>query len=67
MAQGDPLAMVNYGIGFVPLIKHLKEESPGITQPWYTDDSVALFIVANVELYFNLINRFYLGCGNPKP
>ena len=40
--QGDPLDMVAYGIGILPLIKNLKAEFTDVTQPWYADDAGAL-------------------------
>ena len=39
VTQGDPLAMVVYGLGMFPLIRELQKEYPGVTQPWYVDDS----------------------------
>ena len=38
VTQGDPLAMITYGIGFLPLIRELWDAHPHVTQPWYTDD-----------------------------
>ena len=35
--HGDPLAVVSYGIGVLPLIKRLKLTCPGVTQPRYAD------------------------------
>ena len=58
VTQGDPLAMVAYGIGILPLIKNLKSGFPGITHPWYADDAGALGMFANVELYLNYLERF---------
>ena len=37
--QGDPLAMVAYGLGIFLLIRELQKEYPGVTQPWYADDA----------------------------
>ena len=38
VTQGEPLAMVAYEIGVLPLIKRLKSAYPGVIQPWYADD-----------------------------
>ena len=38
VTQGDPLAMVLYGLALVPLAEHLREEVPSVLQPWYADD-----------------------------
>ena len=39
--QVDPLAMIAYGIGVLPLIKELRNAHPQVTQPWYADDAGA--------------------------
>ena len=36
--QGDPLAMITYGIGVLPLIRELQDAQPRITQTWYAGD-----------------------------
>ena len=51
--QGDPTAMIAYGIGILPLIKNLKREIPDVNQPWYSDNSVALGTFARIETYFD--------------
>ena len=37
VTQGDPLAMIAYGI----LIRELQGAHPWVTQPWYADDAGA--------------------------
>ena len=39
MNQGYPLAMIAYGIRFLPLIRELRGAHPRVTQPWYDDDA----------------------------
>ena len=41
VTQGDPLAMITYGIGVLPLIWELRDPHPRVTQPWYADDAGA--------------------------
>ena len=41
VTQGDPLAMIAYGIGVLPLIRELRNAHPRVTQPWYADDAGA--------------------------
>ena len=66
--QGEPLTMIAYGIGILPLIKNLKQETPDVTQPWYTDNSGALGTFARLENYFDLLSRQGLGREyHPKP
>lgn len=38
--QGDPLAMIMYAVGVIPLIHHL--HSASVSQVWYADDAAAL-------------------------
>ena len=66
--QGDPLDMVAYVIGVLPLIKHLKYAYPDITQPWYADDAGAIGTLYNIGLYFSSLKRFVPGREyHPKP
>ena len=39
--QGDPLAMIAYDIGVLPLIRELRNAHPWVTQPWYANDAGA--------------------------
>ena len=57
VTQGYPLAMVDYGIGVIPLIKHLKLVNPDATKPWYAENTGALGTFDNLERYFNLLTR----------
>ena len=41
VTQGDPLTMIAYGIGFLPLIRDIRRAHPRVTQPWYADDAGA--------------------------
>lgn len=38
VTQGDPLAMIAYGIGILPLICILKDHHPDLIHSWYADD-----------------------------
>ena len=39
VTQGDPLSMIAYGIGVLPLIRELWDTHPRVTQPCYDDDA----------------------------
>ena len=41
VTQGDPLSIISYGIGVLPLIRELRYTHPCVTQPWYADDAGA--------------------------
>ena len=53
--QGDPLAMIVYGVGMLPLVEKLEEEIPDIVQPWYADDAGAAGDYENIAKYFELL------------
>ena len=38
VTKGDPLAIILYVIGVLPLIRELRSAHPRVTQPWYSDD-----------------------------
>ena len=39
VTQGDPLAMIAYGLGILSLIRDLRKDHPSTTHPWYADDT----------------------------
>ena len=55
VTQGEPLTVVDYGIGVLPLMKLLNSAYPGITQPWCADKAGALGF-DNLERYLNSLN-----------
>ena len=57
VTKGDPLPMVDYGIGIIPLMKCLKLMFPDVTQPWYSDYYGALGTFDNLEKYFISLKR----------
>ena len=68
VTEGDPLAMIAYGIVILPLIKYIKREIPDVKHPWYADDAGALVTFARIETYFDLLTRQGSGRGyHPKP
>jgi hypothetical protein len=48
--QGDPLAMLFYGVSLMPLIRELRNPSCN-TQCWYADDSGSIGELRNVYLW----------------
>ena len=63
VTQGDPLTMVAYGIGVIPLIQRLKVAYTNVTQTWYNDYTSALGNNKKIKLYFNSLKRLGPGCG----
>ena len=41
MTQVDPLLMVSYGMGILPLIQELQNAHPRVEKPWYADEDGA--------------------------
>ena len=39
VTQGDPHAMISYGVGVLTLIRELWGAPPLVTQLWYADDA----------------------------
>ena len=52
VTQGDPLAMIAYGIWVLPLIRNLQDTHPRVTQPWYADDAGAGGSFGNLISHF---------------
>ena len=68
MTQGDPLAMIAYGIGILPLINNLIQEITHVTQPWYADDAGGLGTFAILDTCFDLLTLQGPGRGYyPEP
>ena len=57
VTQRDPLKIIVYRIGILPLINNIKREIPDVTQPWYADNSGALGMFARIETYFDSLTR----------
>ena len=55
VTQGDPLAMIAYGIGVLPLIRELQNAYPRVTQPWYADDAGAGGAFQKVQAHFRYL------------
>ena len=55
ITQGDPLAMVMYAIGVLPLIHHLT-----VSQVWYADDATALGSLHSLRCWWEEL----LSCGS---
>ena len=39
ISQGDPLAMLLYGVALMPLAERMQQAVPSALQPWFADDS----------------------------
>ena len=55
VTQGDPLAMIAYGIGVHPLIRNLRRDRHRVTQPWYADDAGAGGKFGDVMAHFRYL------------
>jgi len=58
VTQGDPLAMVMYGVGLLPLIRILKKAVSDVHQPWYADDAGAGGHFNRITRYFEKLQEF---------
>jgi hypothetical protein len=52
ITQGDPMAMLGYALGILPIIRQLKVEFPEAEQPWYADDAATVAIFARMHAMF---------------
>ena len=52
VTQGDPLSMIEYGIGVLSLIRELWTAHLQVTQPWYSDDLGAGGMFQQVQEHF---------------
>ena len=53
VTQGDPLAMIEYGLGILPLIQDLRAAHPRVTQTWYCDDAGAWVNFAGIHRHLD--------------
>ena len=56
VTQGDPLSMILYIIGMLPLTRLLKRDVPGCNQPWYTDDAGAASSFDDIIPFLKLLS-----------
>jgi Reverse transcriptase (RNA-dependent DNA polymerase) len=57
VTQGDPLSMVVYVLGLLPLIRQLKQAFPAIKHTWYADDALAASSFMRIRSFFNCLQR----------
>ena len=57
VTQGDPLAMICFGIGILPLIRQLKSEFPAAKQQWYADDGSIAGTFATIQAVFEQLQQ----------
>jgi len=55
VTQGDPLAMVLYGLALLPLAESLREAEPTVLQPWYADDMAMQGPVSGIARVMRLL------------
>jgi hypothetical protein len=68
VTQGDPLAIVAFGILLLPLIRTLKDEVPNVNQPWYADNLGMGRSFAGIHKYFEKLQEKGPGWGYfPEP
>ena len=57
VTQGDPLAMILYGLTVVPLIRDLKKQFPELTHIWFADDGNAIGNFHLLDEFFNYVHK----------
>ena len=55
VTQGEPIAMIMYAIGPLPLIHKLKSMYPNSHQSWYADDSSAIDTLEDLHSLFDAL------------
>ena len=55
VTQGDPLSMILYGLGMLPLTIKLKNAVPECIQPWYVEDVGAGVEFEDIENFLKLL------------
>lgn len=58
VTQGDPLAMIGYGLLVLPLIRRLKKEIEEIKQVWHADDSSGAGRFAAIKKFYALLEKY---------
>ena len=68
VTQGDPISMVTYGLGILPIIRFIKTLVLAPHQPWYADSATIIASWALIVQYFNTLTNHRLRFGfYPKP
>ena len=68
VTQGDPLSMILYGIGLLPLAEKLRGTIPQAVQPWYADDSAMTGPASKVRQAVMLLQQWGPRMGHcPEP
>ena len=57
VTQGDPLAMVLYGLALTPLSEQLRITVPSVVQPWYADDAAMEGPVEGIAIAMRLLQQ----------
>ena len=55
VTQGDPLAMILYGLALVPLAEQLRKAFPDVIQPFYANDAVMAGRVSRIAAAMRLL------------